>query len=103
MCSMALEIRSSRLEDAASLSEAVTAVAAEQWYLATVDGFSASETSSYIERGLGGALQQVVAVTEGRVIGACDVRRHEEKGFSHVGQLGMFVRKEWRGRGIGRK
>jgi ribosomal protein S18 acetylase RimI-like enzyme len=100
---MPVEIRRSRLEDAPSFSEAVSEVAAEQWYLATVDGYSSDQTRAYIQTALTGSVYQVVAVDGGNVIGACDVRRSELKGFAHVGQLGMYVRKAWRGRGIGRK
>jgi hypothetical protein len=35
-----VQIRPSRESDAASFNDAVNAVAAEKWYLATVDGFS---------------------------------------------------------------
>jgi RimJ/RimL family protein N-acetyltransferase len=100
---MNIEIRRNRPDDAASLSEAVTSVAREKWYLATIDGFTPNETRDYIDKTLHGGLHQVVAVTQGMVIGACDVRLMEAKGFAHVGQLGMFVCKQWRGQGIGRK
>lgn len=98
---MSIEIRRSRLGDAASVSEAVTEVAAEQWFLATVDGYSVRQTKAFIQTAVTGAVHQVVAVDGDKVIGSCDVRPHELKGFTHVGQLGMYVRKEWRGQGIG--
>ena len=100
---VAVDIRRSRLEDAASFSEAVTEVAAEEWYLASVDGFSIDQTRAYLQTVVTGAVYQVVAVEGERVVGACDVRPREAKGFTHVGELGMYVRKAWRGRGIGKR
>jgi RimJ/RimL family protein N-acetyltransferase len=98
-----IRIRRSRLEDAPTFSAAVKAVASEKWYLATIDGYSVDETRAYIQRALDGAVCQVVAIADDRVVGACDVQRVELKGLSHVGQLGMFVLKDFRGQGIGKK
>ena len=100
---MEVQIRPSRLEDARSFSEAVCAVAAEQWYLATIDGYSTEETRAFIQKSLNGAVYQVVAAAGDSIVGACDIQRYQLKGFSHAGQLGMFVRQEWRGQGIGRR
>lgn len=100
---MTVAIRRSRLEDAASFSEAVTSVAAEEWYLASVDGFTPDQTRAYLQTVVSGAVYQVVAVDGDKVVGACDIRAGESKGFTHVGRLGMFVRREWRGQGIGRQ
>lgn len=100
---MTIVIRKSRLEDAASFSEGVTEVAAEQRYLATIDGYSVDQTKAYIQTAMAGAVYQVVALDGNKIIGACDVRIRDLKGFTHVGQLGMYVRKEWRGQGIGKR
>lgn len=100
---MSIQIRSSRLEDAASFSEAVTAVAAEEAYLASVDGFSVEETRAYLQTAVTGAVHQVVAVDGDRVVGGCDITPLQLKGFTHIGRLGMFVRREWRGQGIGKQ
>lgn len=100
---MTVTIRRSRLEDAASFSEAVTSVAAEEWYLASVDGFTLDQTRAYLQTVVSGAVHQVVAVDGPKVVGACDIRPLESKGFTHVGRLGMFVRREWRGQGIGKQ
>ena len=100
---MEVLIRPSRVEDAAAFSEAVTRVAAEKHYLATVDGYAIDETRSYLQRATGGLLYQFVAEADGRLIGACDISPKRAKGFSHVGVLGMFLLPQWRGRGIGRR
>ena len=49
---------------------------------------------------LGGAY---VAVENGMVIGWCDVFSHWAYAIAHVGSLGMGVRAEYRGRGIGER
>ena len=98
-----MQIRLSRESDAASACDAVNAVAAEKWYLATIDGFSLEQTRAFLKRVVDGSLPQVVAVVEEAVVGFCDVIPNTAKGFTHVGRLGMGVRLEWRRQGIGRQ
>jgi RimJ/RimL family protein N-acetyltransferase len=96
-------IRRSRAEDAPAFSEAVTSVATEKRYLATVDGYTVEQTRSYLQRAAEGLLYQVVAEVDGHVIGACDISPRQATGFTHVGVLGMFLLPQWRRRGIGRQ
>jgi ribosomal protein S18 acetylase RimI-like enzyme len=98
-----VQIRTARESDAVSACEAVNAVAAEKWYLATVDGFSVEQTRTFLKRVVDGALPQVLAVVGDEVVGFCDVIPNTAKGFTHVGRLGMGVRSEWRRQGIGRR
>ncbi len=49
-----------------------------------------------------GDVVAVVAEEDGRVVGLCDVHRTRPKSeLSHVGVLGITIRKEYRDRGIG--
>jgi RimJ/RimL family protein N-acetyltransferase len=98
-----VQIRSAREADAESACEAIKAMAAEKWYLATVDGFPVERTRAFIKRVIDGSLPQVMAAVDERIIGFCDILPHEGIGFTHVGRLGMGVRAEWRRRGIGRR
>lgn len=98
-----LHIRPARESDAASANDAVNAIAAEKWYLATVDGFSCEQTRAFLKQVVDGNLPQVLAVVQDQVVGFCDVIPHTTKGFTHVGRLGMGVRSEWRCQGIGRR
>jgi RimJ/RimL family protein N-acetyltransferase len=98
-----VEIRPAREADAASLSEAVKAVAAEKWYLATIDGFSLEQTRAYLQRIRDDLLPQVTALVGGEVVGFCDIIPDTAQGFAHVARLGMGVRFEWRRQGIGRR
>jgi len=98
-----LHIRAARESDAESANDAVNAIAAEKWYLATVDGFSKEQTRAFLKQVVDGNLPQVLAVAEDQVVGFCDVIPHTAKGFTHVGRLGMGVRSGWRRQGIGRR
>ena len=98
-----VQIRPSRESDAASFNDAVNAVAAEKWYIATVDGFSLEQTRAYLQGIVEDSLPQVLAVAEDEVVGFCDILPNAAKGFTHVGRLGMGVRFKWRRQGIGRR
>jgi ribosomal protein S18 acetylase RimI-like enzyme len=98
-----VQIRASRESDAASFNDAVNAVAAEKWYLATVDGFSLEQTRAYLHSIVEGSLPHVLAVAENEVVGFCDILSNAAKGLTHVGRLGMGVRLKWRRQGIGRR
>jgi RimJ/RimL family protein N-acetyltransferase len=98
-----VQIRAAREADAPSACAAVNAVAAEKWYLATVDGFSLEQTRTYLRSVIDGSLPQVLAVVGDEVVGFCDIFPNSAKGFTHIGRLGMGVRFEWRRRGIGRR
>jgi RimJ/RimL family protein N-acetyltransferase len=98
-----VQIRPARESDTISARDAVNAVAAEKWYLATVDGFSLEQTRAFLKRVMEGSLPQVLAVVEDEVVGFCDILPNTAKGFTHVGRLGMGVRFEWRRQGIGRR
>jgi ribosomal protein S18 acetylase RimI-like enzyme len=96
-----VQIRPSRESDVASFNDAVNAVAAEKWYIATVDGFSLEQTLAYLQSIVAASLPQVLAVAENEVVGFCDILPNAAKGFAHVGRLGMGVRFGWRRQGIG--
>jgi RimJ/RimL family protein N-acetyltransferase len=98
-----VQIRAALEADAPSACAAVNAVAAEKWYLATIDGFSLEQTRTYLKSIIDGSLPQVLAVVGDEVVGFCDILPNPAKGFTHVGRLGMGVRFEWRRQGIGRQ
>lgn len=98
-----VQIRRSRLTDAESLCDAINSVAREKWSLATADGFTPEQTRSFLKFVTDHSLSQVVAVASGLIVGWCDVVPKGPRGFSHVGALGMGVRREWRRHGVGRR
>jgi ribosomal protein S18 acetylase RimI-like enzyme len=98
-----VQIRRSRFADAESLCDSINAVAREKWWLATVDGFTPEQTRAFLKFVTEHALSQVVADVNGLIVGWCDVVPKGPRGFSHVGALGMGVRREWRRQGVGRR
>ena len=98
-----IQIRQARESDAISIREAVKAIAAEKWYLATVEGFSLKQTRAFLRHIVDGDLPQVMAIAEETVVGFCDILPNPAMGFTHVARLGMGVRSEWRRQGIGRR
>jgi ribosomal protein S18 acetylase RimI-like enzyme len=97
-----IHIRPARQTDAESLNTGIKNVAAEKWFLATVDGFSLEQTRDFLQRAIEKALPVLVAVDGDEVVGWCDITPSTMSGFTHVGRLGMGVRREWRGQGLGR-
>jgi hypothetical protein len=57
-----VQIRPGRESDASSLRDAVKVIAAEKWYLATVDGFSLEQTRAFLKHVLEGSHPQMVAI-----------------------------------------
>lgn len=98
-----VDIRPARESDAELIRDALKAVAAEKWYLATVDGFSVEETRAFLKRIVEGNLPQVTAFGAGIVVGFCDILPNAATGFTHVARLGMAVRSGWRRQGTGRR
>jgi ribosomal protein S18 acetylase RimI-like enzyme len=98
-----IEIRPARESDAELMRDAVKAVAAEKWYLATIDGWSLQDTHAFLRHVADGDLPQATAFAQGMVVGFCDIMANATVGFTHVGRLGMGVRAEWRRQGVGRR
>jgi ribosomal protein S18 acetylase RimI-like enzyme len=96
-------IRAARESDAEAIRAAVTAVAAEKWYIATVEGFSPDETRAFLKHIIEGNLPQVTALAGDTVVGFCDILPNTAVGFTHVARLGMAVRAQWRRQDIGRQ
>ena len=99
---MQINIRPALQTDAESLNAGIKSVAAEKWFLATVDGFSLEQTRDFLQRAIEKSLPLLVAVHGDEVVGWCDIMPLTVSGFAHVGRLGMGVRREWRGQGLGR-
>ena len=98
-----VEIRRVRKSDAASIRDAIKAIAAERLYIASVDGFSLEDTRAFLKQIIDGNLPQATAIVDGTVVGFCDILPNKTPGFTHVARLGMGVRVEWRRQGIGRR
>jgi hypothetical protein len=93
-----VQIRPARESDTTSFCDAVRAVAAEKWHLASVDGFSLEQIRAFLKKVVDGSQPQVMAVVKDKVVGFCEkvelevfsdnvgvVRLYDSFGFSHEG------------------
>jgi L-amino acid N-acyltransferase YncA len=98
----AISIRRGTVQDAAKISAIWEAIVAEQHYSAIDRAFTPEEEKAYIQS-LSPREAYFVAEAGGRVVGFQSIDRWVRyiSSMDHVGQLGTFVLREWRGRGIG--
>ena len=83
------------------LQAAIEMVARERRFLAAARGFSVDAIRTFSASLVRDGGIQFVALSAGRVVGWCDVRRHQFEGFRHGGVLGIGLLQEWRERGVG--
>ena len=88
------EVRPANLEDARALAETFAAVAEERDGIASEPPVDVDARTARFEASVGDTL---VAVADGDVIGSLHIVRSP---FG-VGDIGMLVVREWRGRGVG--
>ncbi len=86
-----------------SFRECLDSVARERVYLGGLEAPPPAAVGEFVRSNIAQDFPQFVALTTGTVIGWCDVIPHRSSMFSHCGRLGMGVRRDYRGRGIGRR
>lgn len=84
-----------------SYCRAVDTVAKERKYLISTKGFPIERTRSFVEMIEKHNLAQYYAIKDGIVIGWCDILPNDIEGLRHVGNLGMGLLSEYRGKGLG--
>jgi len=84
-----------------SYGRAVDTIAKERKYLASTEGFPIESTRSFVEMIEKQNLAQFYAVKDGSVVGWCDILPKSFEGLRHVGNLGMGLLSEYRGKGLG--
>lgn len=94
-------ILQAKIEYAESYCDAVDTIAKERKYLASIEGFPIESTRSFVEMIEKNNLAQFFAIKEGIVIGWCDILPKSFEGLRHVGNLGMGLLSEYRGKGLG--
>src|SRR5258705_10322104 len=95
-------IRDTLSEDAKAVSVLVDTVARERRYLAGTSGFSEEATASFIASVKAAKGVHLVAIVGDAVVGWCDITPASFEGMAHVGRLGMGVKADFRGQGIGK-
>lgn len=96
-----IEIREIEEDDIQGFRECLDAVARERRFLAHLEAPSMEKTQEFIRASMEKGDIRVVAVDGDQVVGWCDITPHPFEGLDHVGELGMGVLKEYRGRSIG--
>lgn len=76
-------------------------VAKEKKYLSFFEGPSLEMSRSFVLNNLKDNWPHYIAVSEGNVLGWCDITSLERPIFEHVGVLGMGILDKYRGNGIG--
>ena len=99
-----VEVRPITEADIAGFHMILDAVAREASFLRATQAPPFDAVASFVLDNIESRNPQFVAVTpEGRVVGWCDIVRGRGAHERHLGELGMGVVAEWRGRGIGKK
>jgi RimJ/RimL family protein N-acetyltransferase len=80
---------------------ALDVVARERRYLTLLEAFALPQTREFVLSLMEKRDPMFVALTNGEVVGWCDIQRHPFLSHSHRGTLGMGVVPEYRGHGIG--
>jgi ribosomal protein S18 acetylase RimI-like enzyme len=81
---------------------AVDSVSRERKYLAFLEGPPINTTKDFVLNNINGNWPQVVAMSDGELIGWCDITALDRPVFAHIGSLGMGVLAPYRGQGVGK-
>lgn len=100
---MSIVIERSTLEKARSFWHALDTIARERSYLLTTVVPEFASTQKFISEVIEKGWSQFFALSDGDVVGWCDICREDMDGLTHSGHLGMGVIPGFRGQGLGRK
>ena len=81
--------------------DAVDVVAKERKYLAFLEGFPLETSRTFVLDNIQKDYPHFVAVSNGKVIGWCDISPLNRSLFKHAGSLGIGVIAQYRGQGVG--
>lgn len=81
--------------------ESLNLVSRERQFLSFLEGPPLAESREFLAKLLSKGDTQFYAVHEGKAIGWCDIQRKGMPTLAHSGILGMGIRKEYRGLGLG--
>lgn len=96
-----IAIRKISAADAEGFWSTLANVAAEKKYLATVTPPPFERMQKFVLNNIHNNHAQYVALDSTNVVGWADIVPLSREGMQHVGTLGMGVRSEYRGKGIG--
>jgi len=78
-------------------------VIAERKYLLTTDMLSLNHTAKFVKNAIHNNFAMYVAEYDKKVIGWADIIPREKGAVRHIGELGMGVVPDWRGKGVGKE
>jgi RimJ/RimL family protein N-acetyltransferase len=81
---------------------ALDTVARERRHLSFLQAPPAEQTRAFVMNNIAMRHPHYVALVGRDVVGWCDIVPLAQPGFTHTGVLGMGVRPDWRGRGVGK-
>lgn len=81
---------------------AVDSVARERKYLAFLKGPPINMTKDFVSQNIKGNWPHFVAISDGNIIGWCDISALDRPVFAHIGSLGIGVLAPYRGQGVGK-
>ncbi len=97
-----VEIRTVTMADVPAYRETLDAVARERQYLRLLEAPPLERSLEFVRNALEKGHVNLVAVEVSHIVGWCDIT-FGINGEAHVGYLGMGVRRDFRGQGIGRR
>ncbi|MBB4006391.1 RimJ/RimL family protein N-acetyltransferase [Rhizobium taibaishanense] len=86
-----------------SFHEALDSVCRERRYLSMLEGPPLAHLRDFVASLRVGGNPQFVALDGARVVGWCDIRRHDREVHAHRGALGMGIIDGYRGAGLGKR
>ena len=98
---MDIAIQPASLDLADGFWRALDVVAREHRYLIFQEAPPLESTRKFIAQVLAKGWSQFYALHDGKVVGWCDVVRHERPGMARIGRLGIGILPEFRGQKIG--
>ncbi|AOB33461.1 hypothetical protein AKI39_06215 [Bordetella sp. H567] len=81
---------------------ALDSVARERRHLSFLEAPPSEQTRAFVMNNIAMRHPHFVALVGREIVGWCDIVPLGQRGFTHTGVLGMGVRPDWRGRGIGK-
>lgn len=100
---MEIEIVTATIDRAESFWRALDCVARERRYLLFTEAPPLEMTRRFVSDLLEDGDSQFYAISEGMVVGWCDIVRYQKPGMDHSGQLGIGILPSHRGLGLGRR
>jgi ribosomal protein S18 acetylase RimI-like enzyme len=98
---MAIEIVPISQDHIEGFHRALDFVARERRYLAFLEAPPPDETRAYVLNNIAKGYPQLVVLSEGEVVGWCDIVPKSRPVHAHVGVLGLALLPEFRGQGVG--